>query len=184
MPSTSVIATFTFSAVDARTLSSALFSRDLALAMTHPSILLATVALATQVSSPDWWFEGTHVRVGVLESSRVVVLERTSVPAGELDPAEMFAPVDKALATLDRGRYGILIDVRTTPGRNDAEFEQRFAPVRQRLQRGFLRVAIVVKSTSGKLQSQRYARVDNIASNAFDDYAAAVKWLEEVTLRP
>jgi len=152
--------------------------------MTDPSILLATVALATQVSSPEWWFEGTHVRVGVLERSRIVVLERTSVPIGDLDVARVFAPADQALATLDRSRYGILIDVRTAPGRNDAEFEDRFAPVRQRLQQGFLRVAIVVKTTSGKLQTQRYARVDKIPSGAFDDYSAAVTWLEEVTLRP
>jgi hypothetical protein len=119
----------------------------------------------------------------VLESSRVVVLERTAVPTGDEDLGQIFFPADRAFSKIDRGRYGLLIDVRAAPGRNDPEFEQRFEPHRQSLQRGFSRVAIVVKSLSAKLQVQRYARIDKIASGAFDDYAAALQWLEEVTLR-
>ena len=82
-----------------------------------------------------------------------------------------------------RERYGLLIDVRAAPGRNDPEFEKQFEPMRQRMQRGFRRVAVVVKSVHGKLQVQRYAREDGIPNAAFDDRSAAVKWLEESTLR-
>lgn len=140
--------------------------------------------MANPVFSPKWWFEGTHVRVGVLERSHIVVLERSAAPAGEFDLAMVYGPAEKAISKIDRGSYGILIDVRAAPGRNDPEFEKRFEPYRTRLQKGFRRVAILVKSTAGKLQVQRHAREDKLPNAAFDDYAAAVSWLEEVTLRP
>jgi hypothetical protein len=41
--------------------------------------------LADPVSSPDWRYEGAHLRVGVLAASRVVVLERSALSAGDAD---------------------------------------------------------------------------------------------------
>lgn len=120
----------------------------------------------------------------MLESSHVVVLERTAASTVDVDLALVFGPAEKAMSKIDRGRYGILIDVRAAPGRNEPEFEKRFEPYRTGLQRGFRRVAILVKSTAGKLQVQRYSREDKIPNAGFDDYAAAIRWLEEVTLLP
>jgi hypothetical protein len=140
--------------------------------------------LENEVLSPKWWFEGTHIKVGVLEGSSIVLLERTALATGEEDLAAVFAPAEKAFARIARERYGLLIDVRAAPGRNDPEFEQKFVPIRQKLQKGFRRIAILVRSTSGKLQAQRYGRADKLASAVFDDPAAAVAWLEEGTPRP
>ena len=123
------------------------------------------------------------MKVGELVGSKVVVLERTSLSAGNGDVATIFGPAEKAIEGIDRQRYGLLIDVRAAPGRNDPDFEKQFEPHRQRMQRGFRRVAVVVKTVHGKLQVQRYAREDGIPNAAFDDRAAAVKWLEESTLR-
>ena len=179
-----MIATFTFSAFDARIFCRAAGSRDLALAMGNASILLASHALENQLLSPKWWFEGAHVKVGVLERSWIAVIERSAQPTHDEELAAVFAPVEKAFARIARERYALLIDVRAAPGRNDPEFEKKFEPVRQNLQKGFRRIAILVRSTSGKLQVQRYGRADNLPSGVFDDPAAAVKWLEEVSLRP
>ena len=139
--------------------------------------------MAKRDSSPKWRYEGAHIRVGVLADSRVVVLERSAVPVGEADLATVFGPAEPALRGITREQYGLLIDVRAARGRNDAEFEKKFEPYRQSIQKGFLRVAIVVTTPHGKLQANRYAREDRLPNSVFDDYDAALRWLEEVTLR-
>jgi hypothetical protein len=140
--------------------------------------------LENQLLSPKWWFEGAHIKVGVIERSWIAVIERSALPTHDEDLSALFAPAEKAFARIARERYGLLIDVRAAPGRNDPEFEKKFEPVRQKLQKGFRRVAIVVRSTSGKLQAQRYGRADNLPSGVFDDPELAVQWLEAVSLRP
>jgi hypothetical protein len=139
--------------------------------------------LAKTFPSPKWSFEGTYARIGELLASRVVVLERTAVPAGD-DLVEAWGRAERALEGILRDRYGLLIDVRAVKGRNDADFETKFVPIRQRIQKGFRRVAILVNTPQGKLQAGRYAREDSLPNAVFDDYGAALKWLEEATLRP
>jgi hypothetical protein len=119
----------------------------------------------------------------VLAASRVVVFERSALSMDVADLAAILGPVEPALQGIPRERYGLLIDVRAARGRNDSEFEKRFEPYRQSIQKGFLRVAIVVTTPQGKLQAGRYAREDRLPNTAFDDYAAALRWLEEATLR-
>jgi hypothetical protein len=141
-------------------------------------------ASAIVTSSPKWTFEGTHLKVGELAESKVIVVERSSVSAGDADIKAIFGPAEQAIRGIRRDQYGLLIDVRAAKGRNDAEFEKKFEPIRQSIQRGFRRVAILVTSPQGKLQAGRYAREDGLPNSVFDDYGAALKWLEEVTLRP
>ena len=139
--------------------------------------------MATDAASPAWRYEGMHFKVGVLADSRVVVFERSALSTGDADLAAIFGPVEPALHGIPRERYGLLIDVRAARGRNDSDFEKRFEPYRQSIQRGFRRVAIVVATPQGKLQANRYAREDRLPNTVFDDYAAAIGWLEEATLR-
>jgi hypothetical protein len=127
-------------------------------------------------------FESTHIKVGELAGSKVIVLERSAVPTGDGDITAIFDPAEQAIRGVRRDRYGLLIDVRAARGRNDAEFEKKFEPIRQSIQRGFRRVAILVTSPQGKLQAGRYAREDGLANSVFDDYDAAMRWLEEATL--
>ncbi len=83
--------------------------------------------------SPEWLFEGTHLKIGVLTESRVVVLERSAEPAGDADLGVVFGPAERAIERIPRERYGLLIDVRAARGRNDTEFEKRFEPYRARV---------------------------------------------------
>lgn len=138
--------------------------------------------MANADSSPQWLYEGAHIRVGVLADSRVVVLERSAVSTGDADLATVFGPAEPALRGIARERYGLLIDVRAARGRNDPEFEKKFEPYRQSIQKGFLRVAVLVTTPHGKLQANRYAREDRLPNSVFDDFGAALRWLEEVTL--
>ncbi len=117
-----------------------------------------------------------------MTESRVVVFERSPVPVANEELGAVFGPVERAISGIPRERYGLLIDVRTAKGRNDTEFEKKFEPYRQSIQKGFRRVAILVASVPGKLQASRYAREDGLPNQAFDDYAAALRWLEEATL--
>jgi len=111
------------------------------------------------------------------------VFERSALSTGNADLAAIFGPVEPTLQGIPRERYGLLIDVRAARGRNDSDFEKKFEPYRQSIQKGFLRVAIVVTTPHGKLQANRYAREDRLPNTVFDDYAAALRWLEEATLR-
>jgi len=109
----------------------------------------------------------------------VVVVARTAEPSGSASVAEVFGPAEDALNGIQRENFGLLVDVRSAPGRNDAEFEKNFEPYRRRIQAGFRRVAVVVATQHGKLQVQRYAREDGLSNAAFDDYQAAVAWLKQ-----
>jgi hypothetical protein len=139
-------------------------------------------AVRLPILTPKWSFQGEYLRVGVIPASSVIIIERTAAHSRDADLAEVFGPAEDALRNVERGKFGLLVDVRLAPGRNDAEFEKNFQPYRQRLQQGFRRVAIVVETTHGKLQCQRYAREDGVASSVFDDYAAAVTWLDDTAL--
>jgi hypothetical protein len=144
---------------------------------------LSKHAVRVPILTPKWWFQGVYLRVGAIPASSVIVIERSAVHSGDADLAEVFGPAEDALRNQERGKFALLVDVRLAPGRNDSEFEKKFQPYRQRLQRGFRRVAIVVETTYGKLQCQRYAREDGIVNSVFDDYAAAVTWLEDTSGR-
>jgi hypothetical protein len=129
---------------------------------------------------PKWWFEGRYVRVGAIPGSIIVVLERTPESSGDSDVSVVFGPAEDALRRIQRGDFSLLVDVRRAPGRNDAEFEKKFVPYRQRMHAGFRRVAVLVATPHGRLQVQRYAREDGTSSAAFDDYQEAATWLEQI----
>src|SRR5690242_7593667 len=92
----------------------------------------------------------SRARVGLV---RVV---RSSVPLETLEQVdEAWGTTSRALMPLDRGRHVLLIDMRDAPGRNDDAFERRVAPYRSATVRGFLRVAVLVRSLPGQMQVQR-----------------------------
>lgn len=86
------------------------------------------------------------------------MLTRSAVPfkwANEIDPACL--PVQLELNRLGRKGKHLLVDTRHAVGNNDATFEVAFAAHRQRMVKGFARVAIVVQTPLGRLQNQRLA---------------------------
>lgn len=120
-----------------------------------------------------------YVYVNQLPGLPIVRVRRTeqSFPsASEL--AAAFTDVNRALDELDRSEYGLLVDIRAATGRNDPEFESTFAPLRARMESGFPRVAVLVRSITGTLQVQRHAREDGLTEvRPFTDEQEAVSWL-------
>jgi hypothetical protein len=73
---------------------------------------------------------------------------------------QAFSDVESALQYLPRKKYVLLGDTRSGPTRNDPEYEEALAQVRGKLLFGFAKNATLARSSVGKLQMQRYAKVD------------------------
>src|SRR5262249_53142624 len=94
---------------------------------------------------------------------------------GELEPLHQ-----RAYAMFDavgRPVHRLLVDLREAPANNDPGFEVAMRPVREELLRGFARVAVVVKTAAGSLQTQRHAREDKLPFRVFLDLEEARAFL-------
>jgi hypothetical protein len=109
------------------------------------------------------------------EAAHTIVLQRTTRPFASVDEgvAAMTA-VALALSTLPRRDRALLVDAREGPARNDPEWEAAFAPLRKRMLGGFARCAVLMRTAAGRLQAQRYMRVDEMEARVFDDEAEAL----------
>jgi sulfite reductase alpha subunit-like flavoprotein len=89
---------------------------------------------------------------------RIAVLRRTPLPASSL--AALAADNDALLATLrqDHENFGLVVDTREAPLRNDAAFEQTMAKMRTELTARFSRCAVLLDSPLGELQVSRLER--------------------------
>lgn len=119
--------------------------------------------------------------VTVDDERRIVRRLRTERPFDSLEQIEeAYEAVNRALARLDRSRYGLLIDVRLAPARNDTAYEQVVKRHQLGLHGGFRRLAFLVRTEAGRLQVSRMARVKGIPHRAFvDDEPAALAYLLE-----
>jgi hypothetical protein len=108
-------------------------------------------------------FQDEYFTVFVDERLRIVRTVRSEKPFGSLEELEgIFVRLAAALDALGRSRYGILADLRATPGRNDPQFEAALERLRPLWTGGFRRIGILVRSTVGLLQIQRHARRDGV----------------------
>jgi hypothetical protein len=83
-----------------------------------------------------------------------------------------------ALDTLDRGDYYLFMDMRDAPTRHAVpEFERILDEYRPKLISGFAKVAVLVKTSVGKLQVTRMAREDGVDVRIFDVEAEALAYL-------
>lgn len=124
--------------------------------------------------------DNPYLYVDELPGLPIVRVQRTEQAASSVDElVAAYAEVKGLLAKLDRSGFGLLMDIRQAPGRNDPEFEKAFAPIRAEILSGFPRVAVLVRSSIGTLQVQRHAREDGLESEVrpFTDEAQAVAWL-------
>ena len=94
----------------------------------------------------------------------------------EIGPS--FAAIDEHLRALPPGASSLLVDLRAIVGRNDAAFETALAPLRRELLRKFERTAVLVRTTIGRLQLQRYLASDGIVAEVFSDEAEALAWFQ------
>lgn len=108
----------------------------------------------------------------------ILRLERTPTAYPSLE-AMHAAYRTLAVAVRDAGVRRILLDLsKGPPGRNDAAFEQASSQWRKQLAGEAERVAILMRSVAGKLQSQRLARDEGrVANNIFLDEKEALAYL-------
>jgi hypothetical protein len=105
-----------------------------------------------------------------IPGSLLIEVRRTSEPFGSLD--EMRSEFERVNAILDSaGRISanLIVDTRDAPPRNDPAFELAFQPIRSAMLSGFRRVAILVKTTAGRLQVERHLRLDGVEGRVFVD---------------
>jgi len=110
----------------------------------------------------------------------VVVTRRGEKPFTSVEELEaIFADFANALDRLDRARYALVADIRAAPGRNDPLFESVMQRLSPRWLGGFRKVGVLVKSTAGLLQAQRYARKDGISRLTSNDEAEMFRYLTD-----
>ncbi len=117
-----------------------------------------------------------HLRIHSIR--RLVVLYRTK-EAFETIAAldECFEAIERGLSHLRRDTFGLVVDVRDGPVRNDLEFERAFARNRQHLFSGFPRIAVITATAVGGMQVARHARADHSGARAFNSVEDALHYL-------
>lgn len=121
---------------------------------------------------------GRHLLVEEVGVRRVIRVVRTDVPfASLLELRQVFSELNRVLDRVDRSAYGLLVDTRNAPPRNDPGFEEAFRPLRKQVFQGFRRRAVLVRSLVGRLQVERHAREDGVTLATFVDEDEAIGWL-------
>ncbi len=82
----------------------------------------------------------------------------------------------QTMQSLPTRKTSVVIDLRQSSGRNDAQFEQVFAPLRDRALSGFRRIAFIVGTQAGVMQIQRFSREGKLNARAFLTEADAHAW--------
>ena len=123
-------------------------------------------------------FRNDYYTLLVDERLCLVRLVRSEKPFASVPEFEAcFAQLLPAMAALENPRHVILSDVRAVPGRNDPEFEAATARLLPRWLSGFRKVAVLVQSTVGMLQLQRYTRKDGVVRRVSTDEAELLAYL-------
>src|SRR5215208_6181801 len=103
--------------------------------------------------------QSPYVVIAHLPGTSVVRFKR--LPESSGDPAEIRRAMQQmvdALDTVDRAEHGLLMDMRDGPTHNmSPEFERILGEYRPRLMAGFAKIAVLVKTSVGKLQVNRMA---------------------------
>lgn len=93
------------------------------------------------------------------------------------DVSLAFAEVEYALDAYNRRHFCLLVDMRAAPQRNDPDFEQVASHQPAALSQGFIRVAVLVRTASGRLQVGRHIRGQGASMNMFNDEIVAMHFL-------
>ena len=113
------------------------------------------------------------------EARRIVTRARTERRFASLEEVEAeYGSMLPVFDQVSRARFGLLVDMRLAPPRNDPAFERIVNRLYHRLYGGFREVAILVKTQAGKLQLTRVCEVNGIKAGIFLDEAAAFAHLE------
>jgi hypothetical protein len=124
-----------------------------------------------------------HIKLSIDVVRQVVRFARTAAPIKDFQQAESeYLQALSTLDTLDRSHYGLLIDVRESPLRNDPAFEDFMSRFRERIFSGFARSAVLIKTAVGELQMNRLKREGKLSSGPerkiFRDEEEALLYLQ------
>ena len=126
------------------------------------------------VYAADYYCIDVDVRNGVYW------LRRTATPIEDLRAAKAaHKGVIERLDTLPRRSFGLIVDLRDAPSRNDSDFEETVKAFRQQLFSLFQRSALLVRTATGKMQLTRHVRSDGGDTKVFDDERLAVDYLRQ-----
>lgn len=125
--------------------------------------------LKVLLSTPHWVLEED-------ENHRITVLRRTPVPWKSVEEIghandrvlEHFRPYHEG--------YGVVVDMRYAPTRNDPSFENAMAPLRARIGDIFARVAVLLDSAVGVLQVDRLGRAEGGKTFATQSESSATRF--------
>lgn len=128
--------------------------------------------------APRESFRNDYFVMTLEHGGALVRIVRTATPYPSLDALRHS---NEALCTAldDVGREGrsILSDLRLGPGRNDPEFEAIMRPIYPRIQAGFRRSGILVRTAVGGLQIRRLSREARRVPIVSEDEAALLSYL-------
>jgi len=119
-----------------------------------------------------------HFELSTDETNHVVTLVRSDEPFRSI--REMVAVLDEifhAVSNIDGKAYGLVVDNRKLPVRNDPSFQQAFRSFRTRLDERFARVGVVLASEPSIEQLEQSGRSPNV--RAYTDVDAALRWAAE-----
>ena len=126
-----------------------------------------------------------YVVISRLPGLRIIRFKRLAEIVNDVEI--MHKTFQDSIATLDsvdRSQHGLLVDLRDGPLRNDPQFEGAFMTYSQRLYGEFAAIAVLAKTSVGKLQINRFAKMSGIAMSLFDDEGEAVHFLRELLPKP
>ncbi len=122
--------------------------------------------------------KGDQYHLSADSHCRLVVARRTETPFAKLEDIEScFRQIELSLSVVKRDQYALLVDTRGGPRRNDPGFEEALVQHRGKLLFGFAKNAALAATAAGRLQIQRYARLDGRVVFVTDSPEAAFKSL-------
>jgi hypothetical protein len=128
--------------------------------------------MATAVLYKDEW-----VTLTFEAATGLVRYTRSGVPYPDMDALERSYAGLRTLVMPSVPGLKLLIDVRLAPPRNDAAFEAHANAAIGSFTRRFDKIATLVRTAVGKLQTARLAHERGVEANSFDDERAALAFL-------
>lgn len=119
-----------------------------------------------------------HFEMAVDRERRLVKLIRSEEPFHSLN--EMIRVLDEIFAAVegvDCSQYGLVVDNRKGPTRNDPAFQKNFRSFRVRLDARFARVGVLLASEESIKALEEVGPSPNV--RAYTDEASAVRWAVE-----
>ena len=101
--------------------------------------------------------DNAFIRVEEHLDRRVVVVRRSAVSTPADDPVSIYREVLPLVEPRYR-QWGLVLDMRAIPGRNDTTFETGIRPINDFVGQAFARVVVLVRGAVGRLQVERYNR--------------------------